>query len=230
MRVILKGLIDLIFPPRCLVCEDLSENSWCKKCLVSLNFIEEPICSKCGKPCAHKVDYCRECRGKRLYFSQARSLGLYEGTLKNAIQNLKYNNGKLLVSPLVNLAVQKMDPSLFDIDLVTFVPMAQGKELKRGYNQAQIIATEIGRCLEKPCSLTLKVIKRIKDQTELDLKERRKNVRGAFEGVKRREVEGKSILLVDDVYTTGATINECTKVLRQSGADKINVFTLARTK
>ncbi|HAW60392.1 MAG TPA: ComF family protein [Actinobacteria bacterium] len=228
MGEIFKGLVDLVFPPTCHVCDSFSEQPLCADCFSSFPLIDPPLCRKCGKSCHLVVDECRECRGRRYYFSIARSAGLYEGNLKEAIHSLKYRNGRRLAPIFARLMVEGMEEGL-DIDLVTFVPLSSSKERRRGYNQARLLALEISDLIDKPCIPALIQIKETMDQSKLSPRERRENVRKAFLGVAGVDIRGRSLLLIDDVFTTGATVNECSKALLASGAEDVHVLTLARS-
>lgn len=225
------GLINLFFPPKCYLCNSLSQELVCERCRQSLPLIADHICIRCGKPSHYTVDKCRECRGKRLYFKMARSLGLYEGGLKEAIHCFKYQNGKNL-APLFSdliLSSSLCDAEFWKVDLVTCVPSTAFKVAKRGYNQAAVLAKEIALRIGKPNHNTIHRTRRTKDQNKLSLDERRENVKGAFRVVPpARDLKGCHILLVDDVYTTGSTINECAQALKKAGAGQVNVLTIAR--
>ncbi len=160
----------------------------------------------------------------------ARSLGLYEGSLKEAVHCFKYRNGKNLASLFSDLMLGNplCEKELWEVDLVTFVPSTALKVAKRGYNQAAVLAKEIAAKTGKPNRNVIRRIKRTSDQNKLSLEERRENVRGVFKAYKSENLKRRSVLLVDDVYTTGSTVNECAQALRKAGAERINVLTIAR--
>ncbi|MDI6892223.1 MAG: ComF family protein [Actinomycetota bacterium] len=225
---IFKGLVDLVFPPTCHVCDSFSEQSLCADCFSSLPLIDSPLCRRCGKPCHLAVDECRECRGRKCYFSTARSAGFYEGNLKEATHSFKYGNGRKLAPIFARLMVEKMEKDL-GIDLVTYVPLSLSKERRRGYNQARLLALEISDLIGKPCIPALIQIKETVDQSKLSPRERRENVRRAFLSAAGVDIRGRFLLLIDDVFTTGATVNECSRALLAGGAKDVHVLTLARS-
>jgi len=229
LRVV-SQVLNLLFPPKCCICGHYCEELLCKTCQGTLPLVEGPICTRCGKPCHYQVKSCRECRGRRLYFHSARSLGFYEGSLKEAIHNFKYKNGRRLANIFADLARNNAfcDSMFWDIDLITYVPSTTAKEIRRGYNQAELFGREVAKRIEKPSIKTLCRVKQTEDQNKLKLEERRKNVKDAFKSLPQLNLKNRRILLVDDVYTTGSTINECAKALKRAEAKQVNVLTVAR--
>jgi len=157
-------------------------------------------------------------------------VGLYEGNLKEAIHKFKFNNGRRLGKLFAEMALKSMvsQADFLNVDWITFVPLTRRKEAKRGYNQAQIFAHEVAGMTDKSLFRVLVKKRETQDQNTLDLKDRADNVRGAFALRSGVDVSGKAILLADDVFTTGHTVNECCRVLLAAGARKVNVLTIAR--
>ncbi len=226
MFSLLKDIFDLVFPPRCRICKKPSADTICADCLASLPRISGSVCKRCGKPTLRDVGECRECAGRRLYFSLARSGGSYTGTLKTAIHELKYKNGKRLAPYLAKFISSDASDIIDAVDYIAFVPLTKLKEARRGYNQSRLIAEEL--CLDsgKPLFTSLVKIKEIPEQNKLGLDKRTHNVKGAF--TVSSSARGK-VLLIDDVYTTGSTVNECARQLKKSGASDVFVLTVART-
>lgn len=225
----IKGLLDLIFPPRCWACGVLTEDSLCFQCFSQIRFIEAPFCLKCGKPTYLETGNCRECRHKDFKFLAARSLGFFDGVLREAIHQFKYGNGRKLASFFADLMRARVAGPFWECDFLTFVPLSKSKEFERGYNQAKILAEEISKLVDRPCRPALFLKKQPQDQSRLSSLERRKNVRGAFSLAEGISLEGKTVLLIDDVFTTGSTVNECAKVLVKGGACEVKVATIARS-
>ncbi len=167
---------------------------------------------------------------KKKYFTMARALGHYEGALKQAIHSWKYE-GKVGLSPLFGKWMaaklsEYWDPECFD--LIVPVPLHKERLRKRGFNQALLLAKELSRRTGIPYRKRILQKQRpTLPQVELSGAEREKAVRKSFRILDRDELKGKTILLVDDVYTTGATVNECSRILLVAGAHRIDVFTLA---
>lgn len=238
----LKAVLDLVIPHRCFGCDELSEGPVCNNCLDALTLIDGNHCQKCGKPTEEPVERCRECKGKRIHFNRARSLFTYEGVAENIIKGFKYEGGRLIPGELLKAICReghethpggfKTRPYIMECDMITFIPSGVMKYLKRGYNPAEEIAKAIYKDTGKMYSRTMIFRRPISDQTTLDKSERSKNLKGAFKVVGANNhlpiLKGKKIILVDDVYTTGATVGQAALALRKAGAKEVNVFTLAR--
>lgn len=233
--VLIRGFVDLVYPPRCYVCGQASQKPLCDACLAKIELIKSsPLCERCGKPLLESASNCHTCRGRRLYFSHVRAIGLYDGVLKEAIHALKFGGGRRLGYFFAQLMAESLPDDFIQVDVVTFVPLHRRKRRNRGYNQAELLAKAFGRRTGKPVKQLLKCRRRTKDQTKLSLKDRRANVREAFRLLSKstswqENLRDKRIILIDDVYTSGSTVNECAWVLRRAGAKEVKVFTLART-
>ncbi len=195
--------------------------------------MEPPYCTVCGMPFASGepgTHLCGVCITRRQYFTKARALGLYEGSLQEAIHRWKYE-GKTYLTPffakwMVEGLYRHWKADLFD--LLIPVPLHKQRLRERGFNQALFLVKELSDRTGIPYLKRVLQKKRpTVPQANLSGEEREKEVRGAFLVIAREKVEGKSILLVDDVYTTGATVRECSKVLIAAGAGRVNVLTLA---
>jgi len=237
MEGIVKGLIDLIFPPHCAFCgTSLAEDDTaeiCSGCLRSIRFISPPICPKCGFPFPMEMGedhLCGQCLGRQCHFGSARALGLYEGPIREAIHHLKYGGKSFLAKPLVGL-LDRGYPFIDygSYDLLVPVPLHPKRLRERGFNQALILGKAIGQREGVPCrGFLLKKIRWSLPQINLSPKEREKNVKGSFAVADPGVVRGKRVLLIDDVMTTGSTVNECAGELLKAGAGEVDVFTLAR--
>ncbi|RJQ33492.1 MAG: ComF family protein [Actinobacteria bacterium] len=223
--MIIKGLLDLILPSSCFICNSSSKKPICDICTEKINYFDA-VCSRCGKPTVVLRDSCSFCRPKKLYFDKAWAYGPYEGVLKEAILSLKYDNGIKIALQLVDMVLPKVNKELLDVDIITSVPTSFTKYVKRGYNQSELLAKAFSANLAKPYYDCLYRVRIVKDQMSLDKKDRGLNVKSAFDV--KREVKDLSILLVDDVFTTGATVNECCNALKSKGVKITNVVTLAK--
>jgi len=228
MTSIFQGLIDILIPPKCFICEALSSDPFCESCLRKIDYIDQQkICIKCGRPTVESLDLCRDCRKRYFRFDLARSVGFYQGTLKQAIKALKYDNGLKAGAVLADLAITKLR-SFIDCDLIVPVPITLTKQLRRGYNQAEIITTAFSKKLGIESRSVLQIVRPVEDQAGLHLQERKKNVDKAFELKRGADVAGKSVLLVDNVFTSGFTASSIALLLKKSAVKEVRVLTIAR--
>jgi ComF family protein len=232
----LGSVLDLLFPPVCPICEVSLEDEnreknrfICASCISSIQRIEDPICYYCGDPLDEDdLDICNQCAVEDVPFQQARSYGIYDGTLARSIQQLKYEREQALahdLAPLLEELVLRKDLQ-HKIDGITYVPMHKSNQRLRGFNQSELLARRLGKLINKPVMTTLRKTKSTRSQMELSGSDRRENLSGVFEALPH--VNSGIMLLIDDVYTTGTTISECSKVLRQHGIEEVVVLTLAR--
>jgi len=234
----IKSLIDFIFPPICYICgkpfSSEKEVGMCPHCISQIKYIGSPLCSKCGKPFYSEVltdHLCGDCLTRRRYFNRARAVGYYDGILIKAVHLLKYKLKNHLAFPLGNLMAHRMESFLTGANyhLIMPVPLHPKRLRKRGFNQALFLARLISRRYKIPLDgYTLTRRKWTKPQVGLSEQDRRDNVKGAFLLLKSDKVLDKNVLLVDDVYTSSNTVEECSKVLIKAGADRVDVLTLAR--
>jgi ComF family protein len=238
LREILTGIADLIFPPRCAACDALLQEHgplpFCPSCLAGIRFIRSPLCPRCGTPFpgAEGEDHlCGDCLTRERPYALARSVGRYEGTLLAAIHRFKYRGkdgiGHVLGALMADFAAANWDMAAFD--LIVPVPLHVKRLRERGFNQAVLLA----RPLAKRFGITLDVMSLKRDrftppQVGLGRRERPANVRGAFSVRHPRRIEGRRILLVDDVFTTGSTLTECSRTLVAAKAQAVAVLTMAR--
>ena len=236
MPFIAERLFQFFIPSQCPCCKRIlreEQRGFCPDCLSEIRWIKPPFCSICGTPfISEEVDShpCSACLTKRRYFTMARALGSYEGPLQEAIHRWKYEGKEYLSVLFAEWMAERLyrywDPDLFDVLIP--VPLHKERLRERGFNQALLLVRELSRRTGIPYRKRVLQKKRpTVPQVKLSGVEREKGVRGAFHLLEKEEVEGKSILLVDDVYTTGATVNECTRVLLGGGAKRVDVLTLA---
>ena len=197
-----------------------------------------PLCSTCGAPFQTRADAdhpCARCLQHPPRFGRARACTLYDAgdtgnhPLKSVIQQYKYNREAWLARPLAALLVERAPFAVGAYDAVMPVPLHVQRLRWRGFNQAQFLAQPLARAANVTLDPhSLQRVRPTRPQVDLDETERRRNVAGAFRVARPQRVKGRSILLVDDVYTTGATVNECSSVLLHAGARRVDVLVLAR--
>jgi ComF family protein len=203
----------------------------CDDCLSKVIYLSPPICRICGKPKDRYFsgDLCEDCSKGGVPFAIARSVALYDGILKDAIHKFKFG-GKRTLSPLLGrLLVSYLihgDIPMQEVDLIIPLPLSKEREKQRGYNQSRSLAEEISRHYSIDIDASsLRKVKDIAPQFELARNERLLNVKGAFSS---SPLPGKNVLLIDDIYTTGATVREASTALKAAGAGSVYVLTLAR--
>lgn len=238
-------LLDWLYPPRCRFCGERlvgqDEQSFCHPCREKIRLVSHPLCTLCGRPFlsgSGDDHLCGPCMVRAPYFLQARAWACYPGEenedhpLRQVLQRFKYGRKVSLGKPLGRLMARGCFEFYRGLSLDTIIPVPlHPKRLRwRGFNQAVLLAREVGSSWQVPVDpFILFRSRETPPQTQLDEGERRKNVRGAFALNSGKSVEGKVLLLVDDVYTSGATVNECSRVLTRAGAREVHVLTLART-
>ena len=234
----LHNITDVIFPPRCLGCAEIlpqrSSQAFCPACKEKIRFITGSLCPICGiaffdSPASDHL--CGNCLESKPYFCLARAVASYETLILDAIHQFKYGRnisaGAALASFMAEFCFPDFD--FTDYSLIIPVPLHIRRLRERGFNQSLILAKSIEKKYQIPVNFSL--LKRRKftlTQTGLNKKERKNNIKGAFAVTDNAKTEGKNIILIDDVYTTGATINQCAKTLIKAGASKVAVLTLAR--
>jgi len=244
IEYIKEGLLNFIFPLDCKMCEkpirESKGYSICEDCFKTIELIERPYCIKCGKPLIPSVFFkqnreilCLDCKRKKYSFEFSRSTGIYDKVLKKCIHLFKYYGEKKLAKPLGKLMVDylvKNDEFKKKIDLIIPVPLHKNDLRKRGFNQSILLGRVVGNYFSISVGEKVLIKKKLTPfQANLSKKEREKNILRAFLVEKPKEIKGKNILILDDVFTTGATVEECTKELMKARAKNIFVLTLART-
>jgi len=236
---VLRRILDILLPTSCSFCNDPVGDSnvpfFCSTCWGDFAPILGPVCPRCGRPfespeaLAHSPEHtCLACRQKPPLFDQALAVGYFEGPLREAVHQFKYRPCRSLGKPLGDWMAINVR-MLNNIDLVMPVPLHTKRLKERGFNQALLLAHRMSETHHIPYSCdNLYRARPTRPQVELTGVERIRNVAGAFALRKPEEVVDRSIVLIDDVFTTGATMNECASVLKEAGAAQVTAFTLAR--
>ena len=235
-RLVWNGVLDVIYPPKCLVCGAEEAEPLCAACRGEVLPLHPPFCDRCGVPVAAGRLVCPPCEtGPEPYFAWSQAVGQYTGVLRTAIHRLKYESKGALARPLGELLSGAFDTSTpliskcQQFDCVVPVPLHPSKLRSRGFNQAERIARVAAEQRAIPLDTAgLLRIRKTRTQTAFHATERRRNVEGIFDTQSPLYFDGKSVLLIDDVMTTGSTVNECARVLRNAGAKRVAVLALAR--
>jgi len=218
--------IDWLYPPRCAGCDQPGAH-WCSDCQRVTQRISPPICLRCGQP-NRNGDVCPGCRRSPPSFEALRSWAAFQGPVRNAIHRLKYHKNIALGWWLAEALGEIFALSGWKVDLVTPVPLGLARLRERGYNQAALLAHPLAlRCgLHYEPRAVIRTRETL-SQVNLSVSERKLNVADAFRG-DHRIVGGKVVLVVDDVATSGATLNACAEALLEAGCRQVYCLTLAR--
>lgn len=229
--MILKKLLSVFFPHKCTFCrKPIDYNNYryiCKDCEENLPYIQGSTCIKCSHPVEPTaMPVCYNCRKYKYSFSGSFTPLLYKDNVKKAIIGMKFYNKEAYCHSFSFLISQQVILKNFpSFDFITYVPLSKERFNKRGYNQSEIIATECSEILNVPIKSTLLRKDGSKQQSRLNLSERRKNVRNSF-FPKDISLSGTA-LLIDDVYTTGSTADYCSSLLLKMGCSKVYIATVA---
>lgn len=243
----IESFINIFFPPLCPLCEKemVEPRGLCAACSAGITAIKGPACSTCGLPFAAtggSDHLCTECTGAKIPFITARSAVVYKGAAVDGVHLFKYRDRFSLARPFGLMLASAARASIsgasrvgltggstqLRLDAIVPVPLHIKRLRARGYNQSLLLARAASKELGvEVYASALKRTRHTRPQIELKHEDRRRNVRGAFTTHGARALSGKNVLLVDDVYTTGATIAECSRVLKKAGA-RVLVATLAR--
>jgi ComF family protein len=237
---LVRELAFFIYPPTCAGCGEplQSERSefFCPECLKTLEFIAEPHCPGCGVPYAKDMSnphLCGDCLSGIHHFDRARSTGFYRSSLREVLHRFKYGAQTSLARPLGQMLIApgKQLVRLHKIDFIVPVPLHPKRLRQRGFNQASLLARRLGSALNISVDYaSLQRSRWTEPQTGLSRRQRAANVKGAFSLKSNKKFKGKGILVVDDVLTTGETVEQCVRVLKKDGeAREVAVLTVART-
>ena len=205
IKILYESILDIIYPYeyKCIICE------------------AEEVMGICPR-CKNKIS-------KVKIQDEILSYGYYGGVLKELIFQFKYKSNFTAGKIISKLLEEIIKEENIIVDVICYVPMCKKSIKKRGYNQCEIIAKDLSKELKIPVAHCMKKIKQTKEQKTLSKAEREINILGAFEVTNKNDIENKNILLIDDVLTTGATVKECSKILRKYNVNKVTVLTIAKS-
>jgi ComF family protein len=237
--VLKQGFFQLLYPAVCLLCRkslSASQKDFCSDCLSAITTDPDFVCPRCAAtigPFSAVGDGCSRCRDQGLHFEKVMRLGPYHGQLRDAILRMKHASGEALAEAVGEAWAAQSAQKLAALGAaaVSPVPLHWCRRLTRGYNQSESLARALAAKLRLPCRTDfLRRTRNTRSQVQQTAGARRENVRGAFFARKRSELIGKTILLVDDVLTTGSTASEAAKALRAAGAVRVYVAVVAHSQ
>jgi len=238
---ILEKILEIFFPSHCVFCEKIISKDalFCNDCWVKLQFITDPKCKICAYPFDFQLDYdaanpiCASCLIKKPSYDKALTIFRYNHVLKKIIGDLKYRDQTFLAKKFTKILIDKAQNEIANCDLIVAVPLHQKRLRKRKFNQAVLLCRNLVKFFPKKSFYPdfLLRVKNTAPQVELRKKQRQKNLKRVFLLNKKYQdlVKNKKILLVDDVMTTGATLENCAKELKKAGAKTVVVLTIAKT-
>ncbi|MBN8827685.1 MAG: ComF family protein [Sphingobacteriia bacterium] len=232
---IFSKAIDIIFPPKCLFCQKiiLDHLTICSDCFKEIEFVGKNKCKRCAVPL--KYDYgeeieCARCIESSPVYNKLHAIFYYGDYLKEAVHKFKYTDKTSYSKFFSTYMVRSISNEFKNFDYLTYVPLHYLKIIKRKYNQSNLLARNVSRLINMPVIHALKRVKNTVPQNNLKYTERQINVKDVFVFNKKisNKIKGKNILLIDDVVTTGSTVNECAKILIEAGANSVSVLCIAR--
>jgi ComF family protein len=233
----MKPLLDMLYPRNCIGCGGREPETFryiCWDCWSDAAGIEPPFCNLCGDPVAGSVDHefiCYACSAEKPSFDGARSAARYDGVVGEALRQLKYEKATWLAGDLASLMQRCLSAEYpaRTFDRVVPVPLYHVRRRERGFNQSALLAKALSKRISGSADLhRLRRIRPTATQTHLTASQRLSNVQNAFHTGKGKRLAGQRVLLVDDVMTTGATVNACARALKRGGAQSVHVITVAR--
>ncbi len=237
LKRLLSEVLDFLFPPICLSCsKHVGEwGQFCNTCWSNLVFIEKPLCKQCGSPFDFKIEddtLCGKCIQTKPHYDRVRSIFLYNDVSKKIILNLKSYDSTHLALYMAKYIKKAPDDLLSNADIIAPVPLHWKRLLKRKFNQSSLILQHLDIDADKKYYDLLYRKKNTPIQGNMNEEKRIENTKSAFRVTEAylSAIKGKNILLIDDVFTTGATINECAKTLKKQGAKEVWCLSFARTK
>lgn len=222
--------MNVIYPKCCPVCHRILKNQSdlaCATCIKELIPIQEPRCKRCGKPVREEEEYCKECGQRIRAFDRGKGIFVYDDIMKKSILRYKYGGrrqyGDFYAKAMCVYA--EKDIKRWEPDLIVPIPLHRRKQRRRGFNQAEYLADRVGDYYKIPVDNgVLKKVRDTKSQKKMDAEQRRRNLQDAFKVI--RPVKGKKILVIDDVYTTGSTMDAAARCLKNAGAHRVYYLTV----
>ena len=230
MKKVSEFLSKILFSEKwtCNLCgREVFDGYFCQDCLSKLPFNDGEICFHCGRHVKVSENYCLTCKGKLTAIDKGRSVFRYKDEVAFLIRKLKYDNGRYLAKVFAPYLEKLYLKNYFNADFMVFVPMTDNALKERGYNQTELLANELTKLINVPIKNVIVKVKETERQATLDRGERIKNLNGAFKVVDQKTIENKTVLIIDDVTTTGSTGEVIASLLKKKGASKVFLLTVA---
>ena len=232
IKIFIKNIFDKdLFNTKwtCSACgkEIFGDGYFCEECLAKLPYNDGNICEHCGRATKQTEKYCLTCKNRLTAIDKGRSSFKYEKPISSLIKGLKYDKKKYIAEIFSESLANTYFKNFMSCDVITFVPMTAKAERKREYNHARLLAEGLSKRVGVPCEPLLEKTKETSRQAKLNRAERMKNLDGAFKTINRKLIKNKSVLVVDDVTTTGATAETVAEKLKNSGAREVILLTIA---
>lgn len=235
MKILFQWIQKFIFPHLCSVCckstVDDHGSVVCASCATDFTVPNEPVCKLCGGEVDTVLDCCSECLEGKLLWQRGVTLWKYEGAARDAIHRYKYRGDLALAGFFAKEMAKKFPIDGISVDAVlTWIPLHPLKKFIRGYNQSEVLAKRLSALINHPCKKLIDRVKCTRQQAMLDRDGRRKNMKNAFKLNRKNGylVKGVDVILLDDVLTTGSTLNEAARILINNGAQSVTVISIAR--
>jgi len=236
LRLAGEGLLSLLYPPHCAKCgtDTASGVHLCAACAEQAKKIEAPFCRQCSQPFDGAIDgefTCANCTDRTFHFECAVTRYLSRGVVREFIHRFKYDRHFYLRHPLADWMAEALEDERIGtkpFDAFVPVPLHATRFRERDFNQAEVLANLLAKRTGQPVIKALKRIRYTTTQTRLDRAQRMENLRNAFRVRHASAVQSRHLILVDDVFTTGSTVEECARVLQEAGAASVRVVTVAR--
>ncbi len=230
MRQLSDRILKLLYPPVCPFCGKLSPEGICPACRKKIIYVSEPRCMRCGKPLREETkEYCRTCARRKSAVDQGRGLWLHAEPVSGAVYRFKYRNKRTWGRLFARELARQYGGQIRDwgIDEIIPIPLHISRKRQRGFNQSEVVARELADLTGIPCRPDVLLrIRKTAPQKELDPDGRSANLHGAF-GVSRSWRASEKVLLVDDIYTTGATVEKAAKILKKAGCRNVYFLTIS---
>lgn len=229
-----ESLINSFYPKhiKCIYCKNEIEKQnvydMCDNCFKNIPFIKFGFCTRCGLKFEKDGNgICLNCKSTNFHFEFARSALTFDNPVVSAIHKFKYARYKFLSEPFAYLLYDKLLLENWKIDLICYVPLFKTREKDRGYNQSRELAKHLSKLLNLNICHNILRVRDTPTQTKLTRRERQENVKDCFKLLNPQQFKGLNILIIDDVFTTGSTTNEISKILKKAEANKVYVLTIA---